>query len=362
MSRDKYLTELGGYLSVLPQELKTKILDFYSEYTSRLEAEGEDLVDKLGTPRELADNILDLEFNQGSHSNYDIPKKKKKRNPLKPLVIIFVLLSIVFTVFLLFAIFIKSTGRTIYWDKDSHHFILTSDLTHCTLEKTKIERFDRIEIDSHYATVIFSPSDDYYIEYDVSADSDTPYFIKDGTLYFSDNTHFGINFNFNDNKKDEYITIYYPKNASFEMITAELDMGSIYIADIAIQSLDLDMDMGSLSIDNCSVDNLSSNLDMGSAIIMDCTIGNADFELDMGNLDMTATYISGSMTADLDMGSADIELISKGQNRGYYGLDLSCDIGSVRLNNTDHGKEYHASGSPIINISCDLGSISVDID
>ncbi|MCM1272403.1 MAG: DUF4097 family beta strand repeat-containing protein [Clostridium sp.] len=348
MNRDKYLTELGGYLADLPQEQKNKVLDFYSEYTSRLEAEGEDLTAKLGTPRELADNILDLELNQGARSNYDIPKKK---SPLKPFIIALVIVSVVFTFFL--GIYIPKK-HTMYWDKDSSHL-------HHTLEKTAIDSFDKVEIDTN-ATVVFTPSDGYYIAYDLTADTDTPYYIKDGTLYIDDGEHFNISFHLDDDDTWGYVTIYYPEHTFFETVYAELSDGSINLTGADINNLELDLDMGSLSIDNCNINSISADLDMGNATITDCTINDADFDLDMGKLDIAATSIKNRMTADLDMGSADVKLIAEDQNRNYYGFDLSCDLSSIYFNNDNQGKEYHTRGTGIINISCDLGSINVTVD
>ncbi|MDE6024675.1 MAG: DUF4097 family beta strand repeat-containing protein [Lachnospiraceae bacterium] len=370
MSRDKYLTEFGSYLLILPQERKTKILDFYSEYTARLEADGEDLIAKLGTPKELAENLLDLELNQGSSANYEFPKKNRKKHSFKPFIITLIILcSLVAVVITGFFIFVKISGRTIYWDKTQKHLVLGDSATHYTLEKTKIDSFSSIDIDVQYANVNFVAADDYYIEYDITADSSEPYFIHNDTLTFNDSsrTYFHINIGLNHNTNDkhkEYVTIYYPEGADFKMLKADLDMGSIEITGANIKELDLDLDMGSLAIDNCNIKSISSSLDMGSITIMDCIINTADFDLDMGNLDITDTAIYDGMEADLDMGSADLKLMSKGQNREAidYGFDLSCDMGDVSLNSDDKGRDYHQKGVSKIEISCDMGSISIYTD
>lgn len=58
MNREKYLGELEQYLSRMPDEEKQNAMDYYREYTAELETNGEDIVSKLGTPRELANRIM----------------------------------------------------------------------------------------------------------------------------------------------------------------------------------------------------------------------------------------------------------------------------------------------------------------
>ncbi len=58
MNREKYLSELEHYLSRMPDEERQSAMDYYREYTAELEANGEDIVSKLGNPRELAGSII----------------------------------------------------------------------------------------------------------------------------------------------------------------------------------------------------------------------------------------------------------------------------------------------------------------
>lgn len=76
MNRDKYLTELGSYLAILPMDRKTKILEFYNEHTAKLVANGEDLIEKLGPPRELAGNIY--RYGNGHKISSSSTKGQKK--------------------------------------------------------------------------------------------------------------------------------------------------------------------------------------------------------------------------------------------------------------------------------------------
>lgn len=58
MNREKYLSELEHYLSRMSDEERQSAMDYYREYTAELDANGEDIVSKLGTPRELASSII----------------------------------------------------------------------------------------------------------------------------------------------------------------------------------------------------------------------------------------------------------------------------------------------------------------
>ena len=58
MNSEKYLTELSGYLNPLSKEEKRSAMEYYREYVADIESNGDDIVEKLGTPRDLANSIL----------------------------------------------------------------------------------------------------------------------------------------------------------------------------------------------------------------------------------------------------------------------------------------------------------------
>ena len=76
MSSEKYLTELSGYLNTLSKEEKRSAMEYYREYVADLEANGEDIVEKLGTPRDLANSILsDNALKQFNDPDVKVDKK-----------------------------------------------------------------------------------------------------------------------------------------------------------------------------------------------------------------------------------------------------------------------------------------------
>lgn len=60
MNKNEYIKELENCLKYLPQDEREDALAFYNEYLGDMElADDEDVLTKLGTPREVAKEILD---------------------------------------------------------------------------------------------------------------------------------------------------------------------------------------------------------------------------------------------------------------------------------------------------------------
>lgn len=355
MNRDKYLTELGSYLAILPMDRKTKILEFYNEHTTKLVANGEDLIEKLGTPKELAGNIIDTEMGTKASS---VLEKGRKKHPLRRIIFSITLLFIV--VFAGFFALLGFTGHTLYWDNEINRLVIGDAGQVMTLEKTKLEEINNIDIDAKYATVYLIPSDDYYIEYSITSSKNNLYNVQNGKLTFNDSAWMPIRLSFGINEKhNDYIKIYYPADADIKSLKATLDMGSIEVSGVNIDKMDIDLDMGSLDITDCAIDKIDADLDMGSIDISNTDISSADISLDMGGLDMSNTYIENKLVADLDMGSATLSLAGSDGDSQSYDFDLDCDMGSVTINGSNKGRNYNVSGNTVINIDCDMGSINI---
>ncbi|MBO4911999.1 MAG: DUF1700 domain-containing protein [Butyrivibrio sp.] len=59
MNKEEFLKELNVRLKYLPENDRADAIRFYDEYISEMELEeGEDIVEKLGTPREVASDII----------------------------------------------------------------------------------------------------------------------------------------------------------------------------------------------------------------------------------------------------------------------------------------------------------------
>ena len=59
MTREEFLKELNDKLKYLPETDRAAAISFYDEYISEMELEeGEDIVERLGTPKEVASDII----------------------------------------------------------------------------------------------------------------------------------------------------------------------------------------------------------------------------------------------------------------------------------------------------------------
>ena len=59
MTREEFLNELNDKLKYLPETDRAAAISFYDEYISEMELEeGEDIVERFGTPKEVASDII----------------------------------------------------------------------------------------------------------------------------------------------------------------------------------------------------------------------------------------------------------------------------------------------------------------
>ena len=76
MDKREYLSELERYLVTLPPQEKNMHLEHYGVILAELENSGKDLVEKLGTPKELATEIV---FAGGGNAGLDESYKKSQK-------------------------------------------------------------------------------------------------------------------------------------------------------------------------------------------------------------------------------------------------------------------------------------------
>lgn len=86
MNRDQFLYELEGYLSVMPYNEKEDAMNYYREYTQEIIDDGGDIVGRLGTPRQVADEVVG---NQRMPIVNNVVKSYKKHTALFIILAIF---------------------------------------------------------------------------------------------------------------------------------------------------------------------------------------------------------------------------------------------------------------------------------
>ncbi len=263
---------------------------------------------------------------------------------------------------------LNGAKTTLYWDSEKHRLVcVDEDEMYVTREKFSVDQFDKIDINVSRAKVKFVPADGYYVEYSVMSENKNPLTVQGGKLTFCDDTgrFFELNFGyvFNKHNRDEYLTIYYPKESELDSIVAELDMGNMEISGVYAKMADIELSMGNLDVTDSRVDMLSAELDMGSLEMKNTETGVFSADLSMGDITLLNSVVTGGMETELDMGSADISLaqIDSENRKIEYGYDLETDMGDVEVNEADQGNKYSQPGDVMLKISCDMGSIALNL-
>lgn len=82
MTREQFLYELESYLSVLPYNDKEDAMNYYREYTQEILDDGGSITERLGSPRQVADEVLGNQSarNVGNDETENETKKQGKGN------------------------------------------------------------------------------------------------------------------------------------------------------------------------------------------------------------------------------------------------------------------------------------------
>lgn len=276
---------------------------------------------------------------------------------------------------------------TLYWDTHKHRFVVRDEEEmYLVQEKMSVEAFNSIDIDANEECVNLIPSDGWYVEYKVMADNENPLTVNNGKLSFNDTKgrFFVMSFSlFFKREKEQYINIYYPADTEFERLDVDLDMGSLNmeklcakdaglkldmgnldIRDCEISQLDAELNMGSMTAENSSFGVLIADLDMGSLSVSNGDIGTFQTDMNMGTLTLQDVGITGSLDAELDMGSAELSLNRKSRagREIAYGFDLETDMGEVEVDGAEQGGKYKLQGDVSLKISCDMGSVLINLN
>lgn len=276
---------------------------------------------------------------------------------------------------------------TLYWDTHKHRFVvMDAEEMYVEQDRMAVQAFETIDIDADWECVNLIPSDGWYVEYRVMSDNENPLTINNGRLSFNDSTmrFFVMSFDFfSKQDKNQYLNLYYPADTAFERLDIDLDMGnlnmehlrakdaelkldmgSLDIRDCEIQYVDAELNMGSISAENSSFAQMDAELDMGNLSVINSDIGTCKTDISMGALTLEAVGITGSLDAELDMGSAEL-LLNRRSREGRdiaYGFDIETDMGDIKVDGADQGSKYNLSGSVSLKISCDMGSVLINLE
>lgn len=283
---------------------------------------------------------------------------------------------------------------TICWDKSQHKIVAYDpEKMHTTMDKTKVEPFDSVVVDSLGADIEFIPSDDYYIEYSILAPKQNAMSIENGTLTIDDGNSRYIFISIEkllyvgDVIDRGYIKIYYPEDADLKLVDIDSDMGDVKADRLCTEKADFDLDMGDISLNGCHMDDADIELDMGDSNISksnfkdlnavlsmgsfrmeDSRAEYMNFELEMGDLEVLNSDVTKGLTAELDMGSAELSLYSISDEAAIgdnsvrdYGYTLETEMGEIWVNGKEEGNSANWNGDVIVKIACDMGDIELEL-
>lgn len=179
------------------------------------------------------------------------------------------------------------------------------------LEKTQIDKFENIKIDTDYKDIIFKESDDYYIEYKSSNNTGVAYEVKNGTLYISDeqNTNFFNFFNVTIKKFPEYVTVYVPKEAKFGEVNLNIYEGNLTIGNVISSAFHLKQKYGEFQGEYLQAKDVGIDMYEGKITIKDLVAGDVDVKTKYGDLTLEKATIqeenlsSGSFEANVYEGN-----------------------------------------------------------
>ncbi len=148
------------------------------------------------------------------------------------------------------------------------------------------------------------------------------------------------------------ITLTVPQNTGLNQLDIDVDAGSVYVDGLTARTAELDVDAGVIEMKNFRTDRLTADVDAGTIEIEGVLAGNSELSCDVGSIELTLLDISaiGSIRGSSDAGSIDV-VSSSG---ALYGSDSGFSDDMV-LPLPD------ATGSAILAVDCDVGSVTIHI-
>lgn len=132
-----------------------------------------------------------------------------------------------------------------------------------------LEKFRSIDIECDTADVEFIESDKFAAELTYDKKSGQPSaVVRNDTLTVVDSGKRHRWFSFDIFGRDYIktaITIYYPKNTTFQKVNIQNDMGAVELGDLTAKNVDVQVDAGYLEMNSIRADQLKVNVDMGVA-------------------------------------------------------------------------------------------------
>ncbi|UTC67629.1 MULTISPECIES: DUF4097 family beta strand repeat-containing protein [unclassified Treponema] len=238
MTKDQFLTELNSYLSVLKPEDRKNTIEFYEEYFEDAENE-EAAIEELGSPKKLAEEIIDFHKASYKGENTEISKQFSPDENISEIVL----------------------------------NITAASVSINASQKEKIEYITQNIADDDFSAKIENGKL-------IIKEKPVFFFSKKGFTAFLENCN--INTSFNTGKRE--ISINIPENTNLVKLEFNSQMGSLKIEDVNIEVIEGYTTCGNFSVKSGLHKNIDFNTSAGSIKMSDLDIESMKLSSSAGSI------------------------------------------------------------------------------
>lgn len=216
-----------------------------------------------------------------------------------------------------------------------------------------LEAFDKIDVDAELMDVTITEGECFYLSCEYSYRLEPVYEVKKGTLIIRQQPYrsWGINSTGYCN-----LTLTIPAGTTLDTVEVQTALGNARAEKIAASKCELQSNLGNCSAEDCSFEEADLNTNMGEVSIKNTNLGDAKANSDMGAVKVEASTFEG---LDVSASMGDIR-VDSAQNLDGYDMELTTDMGSVKVNKRDEGTKYHQSGDDgKLELDTSMGNIHV---
>ena len=156
------------------------------------------------------------------------------------------------------------------------------------------------------------------------------------------------------------ITLYVPKNISFDNIALELGAGSLKLSKLSTKTASVEVGAGEIVFSGLEAEDVGISVGMGSIEIQELQTDSMNAEVGMGSLTIQGELLSMAKL-ECSMGSIDLKL--KGRetdyNYSFEGALGSVTIGHNEFSGLAQEKSINNHAAKNIDMECAMGNITV---
>lgn len=224
---------------------------------------------------------------------------------------------LILAIVLIGSVFTGCRGRHLF-NVNGSNVLKKEDAKDYTVEKTKVDIINKIDINTRIADIELIQDDDFYVEIDYSYWKEAPeYTIEDGVLYFDDSktlpNSYSINFNLHNS-----IKVYLPEGAALEKVALNTSSGDIEVEGFLADQLDIDVAYGDFTLRDAAAIQCDIRLSSGNSKITDFSTSEFDYKNSYGNAKFT------------NINSNDLNLLPN--NTESENFDVTMSSGDININ------------------------------